>query len=52
VAPKTRPTITFLSDFGLEDEWVAVCKGVVLGIAPDARIIDIRDRKSVVRERV
>lgn len=36
-----RPIITFLSDFGLSDEWVAVCKGVILGIAPDARIIDI-----------
>lgn len=36
-----RPTIGFLSDFGLADEWVAVCKGVMLDIVPDAAIIDI-----------
>ncbi|RJQ52331.1 MAG: hypothetical protein C4521_10680 [Actinobacteria bacterium] len=36
-----RPTIGFLSDFGLADEWVAVCKGVILSIAPEANIIDI-----------
>ncbi|MDI6689613.1 MAG: SAM-dependent chlorinase/fluorinase [Actinomycetota bacterium] len=35
------PIITFLSDFGLADEWVGVCKGVVKGIAPHAEIIDI-----------
>jgi S-adenosylmethionine hydrolase len=34
-------TIAFLSDFGLADEFVGACKGVMLGIAPDARIIDI-----------
>jgi len=33
--------ITFLSDFGLEDEWIAVCKGVIKGIAPAAEVIDI-----------
>lgn len=33
--------ITFLSDFGLQDEWVAVCKGVIFGISPEARIVDI-----------
>jgi len=36
-----RPVISFLSDFGLVDEWVAVCKGVMLGIEPEAMIIDI-----------
>ncbi len=35
------PIITFLSDFGLSDEWVGVCKGVMKGIAPHAEIIDI-----------
>lgn len=35
------PTITFLSDFGLLDEWVSVCKGVILGICPEALILDI-----------
>lgn len=41
MAVSKRPTITFLSDFGLTDEWVAVCKGVMLDIASDASIIDI-----------
>ncbi len=36
-----KQTVTFLSDFGLTDEWVAVCKGVILGIFPEATIIDI-----------
>lgn len=37
----TRASISFLSDFGLADEWVAVCKGVILAIAPDVSIIDV-----------
>lgn len=35
------PTITLLSDFGLRDGYVASMKGVILGIAPSARIVDI-----------
>lgn len=35
-----RP-ISFLSDFGLEDEFVAVCKGVIWQILPDVRILDV-----------
>ncbi len=35
------PLITLLSDFGLRDEYVAVLKGVILGICPSARIVDI-----------
>jgi S-adenosyl-L-methionine hydrolase (adenosine-forming) len=31
----------FLTDYGLEDGFVAVCHGVVTEIAPDARIVDI-----------
>jgi S-adenosylmethionine hydrolase len=34
-------TIVFMSDFGTMDDSVAICKGVMLGIEPDARIIDI-----------
>lgn len=34
-------TITFLSDYGLEDGFVGVCHGVMARIAPDARIIDL-----------
>ena len=33
--------ITFLSDFGLQDDFVGTCHGVVLRIAPEAKIIDI-----------
>ncbi len=33
--------ITLLTDFGVEDEYVAVMKGVILGIAPQARFVDI-----------
>src|SRR3954452_8298160 len=35
-----RP-ITFLSDYGLEDDFVGVCHAVMLRIAPDARIVDL-----------
>ncbi len=35
------PLITLTSDFGLTDASVAICKGVILGIAPDARLLDI-----------
>ena len=33
--------ITFLSDFGLQDDFVGTCHGVMKRIAPDAHIIDI-----------
>ncbi|MGH3104377.1 MAG: SAM hydrolase/SAM-dependent halogenase family protein [Gaiellaceae bacterium] len=33
--------ITFLTDFGLQDDLVGTCHGVMKGIAPDAEIIDI-----------
>jgi S-adenosylmethionine hydrolase len=33
--------ITFLSDFGLKDDFVGTCHGVSKRIAPDAQIIDI-----------
>jgi S-adenosylmethionine hydrolase len=34
-------SITFLTDFGLEDDFVGTCHGVMARIAPDARVIDI-----------
>ncbi len=34
-------TILFLSDYGLNDDSVAICKGAMLRDAPTARIIDI-----------
>ena len=37
----TGPLITLLTDFGLADHYVAAMKGVILGICPDARLVDI-----------
>jgi S-adenosylmethionine hydrolase len=34
-------TITFLTDFGLQDDFVGACHGVIARIAPDARVIDL-----------
>ena len=36
-----RPLITLTTDFGLDDPFVGIMKGVILNIEPDARIIDI-----------
>ena len=36
-----RATIVFMTDFGTANDAVAVCKAVIAGIAPDARIMDI-----------
>jgi len=33
--------VTFLTDFGLEDDFVGTCHGVLKQIAPEAQIIDI-----------
>ena len=39
--PVPHPTIVFMSDFGVANDAVAICKAVIVGIAPDARIMDI-----------
>src|SRR5437773_11760540 len=36
-----RPTIVFMTDFGTANDAVAICKAVMVGIAPAARIMDI-----------
>ncbi len=36
-----RPVITLTTDFGLKDPFVGLIKGVMLGINPDALIVDI-----------
>jgi len=36
-----RPVISFLSDFGARDPSAAICRGVMLGIARHAQIVDI-----------
>ena len=33
--------ITFLTDFGLQDDFVGTCHGVIATIAPEARVIDV-----------
>jgi S-adenosylmethionine hydrolase len=33
--------ITILTDFGIDNEFVGVMKGVIYGIAPEARIVDL-----------
>jgi len=33
--------VTFLSDFGLQDDFVGTCHGAIRRIAPDAKVIDI-----------
>src|SRR5947209_18311439 len=34
-------TIVYMTDFGTADESVAICKGVMYSIAPEARIVDL-----------
>lgn len=36
-----RRFITFLSDFGLDDDFVGTCHGVIKNIAPEVEIIDL-----------
>jgi S-adenosylmethionine hydrolase len=36
-----RPIITLLTDFGTSDHYVAAMKGVILGICPEAELVDI-----------
>jgi S-adenosylmethionine hydrolase len=37
----SRPAIVFMTDFGTANDAVAICKAVIIGIAPEARILDI-----------
>jgi S-adenosyl-L-methionine hydrolase (adenosine-forming) len=40
--PDARPpVITFLSDYGLADDFVGICHGVIASICPSARVIDL-----------
>ena len=38
---KAKPTVVFMTDFGVVDDSVALCKGVMYSIAPDLRIVDL-----------
>jgi S-adenosyl-L-methionine hydrolase (adenosine-forming) len=36
-----QPVVTFLSDYGLSDDFVGVCHGVIVTRCPEARVIDL-----------
>src|SRR5690242_16804846 len=38
---KYPPTIVFMTDFGIVDDSVAICRGVMYSIAPEVRIVDL-----------
>jgi S-adenosylmethionine hydrolase len=40
-AARRPAAVVFLSDFGTADDSVAICKGVMLGIEPQLRIVDL-----------
>jgi S-adenosylmethionine hydrolase len=40
-ARKYPPTIVFMTDFGVVDDSVALCRGVMYSIMPDVRIVDL-----------
>ena len=40
-AQKYPPTIVFMTDFGVLDDSVAICRGVMYGVMPEVRIVDL-----------
>src|SRR5579863_603013 len=40
-AQKYPPTIVFMTDFGVVDDSVAICRGEMYGIMPTVRIVDL-----------
>jgi S-adenosyl-L-methionine hydrolase (adenosine-forming) len=40
-AQKYPPTIVFMTDFGVVDDSVAICRGVMYTIMPEVRIVDL-----------
>jgi len=40
-AQQAPPTVVFMTDFGVVDDSVALCKGVMYGVTPNLRIIDL-----------
>lgn len=39
--PETPLPVSFLTDFGYEDEFTGVCRAVIFGVDPDIRVIDV-----------
>jgi len=40
-AKPSHPTVVFMTDFGHVDDSVPICKGVMLAIEPDLRLVDL-----------
>jgi S-adenosylmethionine hydrolase len=40
-AVASPPTVVFMTDFGILDDSVALCKGVMYGVTPNLRIVDL-----------
>ena len=40
-AQKYPPTVVFMTDFGLLDDSVAICRGVMYSVMPNVRIVDL-----------
>ena len=40
-AQKYPPTIVFMTDFGVIDDSVAICRGVMYSVMPDVRVVDL-----------
>jgi S-adenosylmethionine hydrolase len=40
-AAKYPPTIVFMTDFGVVDDSVAICRGVMYSVMPEVRIVDL-----------
>lgn len=40
-APRYPPTIVFMTDFGVVDDSVAICRGVMYSVMPSVRIVDL-----------
>src|SRR6266481_869328 len=40
-ASQYPPTVVFMTDFGTVDDAVAICRGVMYGITPNLRIVDL-----------
>jgi S-adenosyl-L-methionine hydrolase (adenosine-forming) len=38
---KYPPTIVFMTDFGVIDDSVAICRGVMYSVMPDVRVVDL-----------
>jgi S-adenosylmethionine hydrolase len=38
---KYPPTIVFMTDFGIVDDSVAICRGVMYSVMPDVRVVDL-----------